>query len=181
MAGSLSALLEKLAVLSLVQIELPAMVMLRQQNWHIQRRCVRQRKQRALLCRRAPISTLDPHAGGWQWHSQIEGASTDEVTHVFGVQVAPKGTDVRNPAFDVTPNRYMTAIITEKGIARAPYEKSRCATSCRNEVKTIKAEMRVLFAISPRSSAGCPPPGNLFEPATCAGLFARRSPSSPAL
>jgi methylthioribose-1-phosphate isomerase len=43
---------------------------------------------------------------------------------VFGVQVAPTGTEVRNPAFDVTPNRYVTAIITERGVARAPYEQS---------------------------------------------------------
>jgi methylthioribose-1-phosphate isomerase len=43
---------------------------------------------------------------------------------VFGVAVAPVGTAVRNPAFDVTPNRYVTAIITEKGVARAPFEES---------------------------------------------------------
>ena len=47
-----------------------------------------------------------------------------EVTHVFGVAVAPVGTLVRNPAFDVTPNRYVTAIITEKGVARAPFQTS---------------------------------------------------------
>jgi methylthioribose-1-phosphate isomerase len=40
------------------------------------------------------------------------------------MQVAPTGTDVRNPAFDVTPNRYVTAIITERGVARAPFEES---------------------------------------------------------
>lgn len=71
----------------------------------------------------APISTLDltlADGGG----IPIEERSAGEVTHVFGVPVAPKGTDVRNPAFDVTPNRYVTAIITEKGVARAPYEKS---------------------------------------------------------
>ena len=71
----------------------------------------------------APISTLDltlPHGDG----IPIEERGAREVTHVFGVQVAPDGTDVRNPAFDVTPNRYVTAIITEKGVARAPYEKS---------------------------------------------------------
>jgi methylthioribose-1-phosphate isomerase len=71
----------------------------------------------------APISTLDltlPDGSG----IPIEERGAREVTHVFGVQVAPTGTDVRNPAFDVTPNRYVTAIITERGIARAPYEKS---------------------------------------------------------
>jgi methylthioribose-1-phosphate isomerase len=43
-----------------------------------------------------------------------------------GVRVAPEGTQVRNPAFDVTPNRYVTAIITERGVARAPYAESLC-------------------------------------------------------
>jgi methylthioribose-1-phosphate isomerase len=44
------------------------------------------------------------------------------VTHVFGQPVAPAGTAVKNPAFDVTPARYVSGIITEKGVARAPYE-----------------------------------------------------------
>jgi methylthioribose-1-phosphate isomerase len=43
---------------------------------------------------------------------------------VFGHAVAPAGTDVKNPAFDVTPARYVSGIITEKGVARAPYETS---------------------------------------------------------
>ncbi len=71
----------------------------------------------------APISTLDltlPDGSG----IPIEERAGREVTHVFGVQVAPTGTEVRNPAFDVTPNRYVTAIITERGVARAPYEQS---------------------------------------------------------
>jgi methylthioribose-1-phosphate isomerase len=38
--------------------------------------------------------------------------------------VAPEGVPVQNPAFDVTPNRYVTAIITERGIARPPYTES---------------------------------------------------------
>jgi methylthioribose-1-phosphate isomerase len=46
------------------------------------------------------------------------------VTHVFGRQVAPEGIAVQNPAFDVTPARYVAAIITERGVARAPYEES---------------------------------------------------------
>ena len=41
-----------------------------------------------------------------------------------GLRMAPEGIEVRNPAFDVTPNRYVTAIITEKGVARAPYNES---------------------------------------------------------
>jgi len=71
----------------------------------------------------APISTLDlTLASGDQ--IPIEQRAAAEVTHVFGVAVAPKDTAVQNPAFDVTPNRYVTAIITERGVARAPYNES---------------------------------------------------------
>jgi len=71
----------------------------------------------------APISTLDlTLATGDQ--IPIEQRAAAEVTHVFGHQVAPEGTVVENPAFDVTPARYVTAIITEKGVARAPYLES---------------------------------------------------------
>jgi len=71
----------------------------------------------------APISTLDLKlASGDQ--IPIEQRSAAEVTHVFGQPVAPAGTAVENPAFDVTPARYVTAIITEKGVARAPYTES---------------------------------------------------------
>lgn len=68
----------------------------------------------------APISTLDlTLASGDQ--IPIEERAAKEVTHVQGVQVAPDGIAVANPAFDVTPNRYVSAIITERGVARAPY------------------------------------------------------------
>src|SRR5690242_4190599 len=71
----------------------------------------------------APISTLDlTLASGDQ--IPIEQRAGSEVTHVFGHAVAPAGTAVENPAFDVTPARYVTAIITEKGVARAPYTES---------------------------------------------------------
>jgi methylthioribose-1-phosphate isomerase len=46
------------------------------------------------------------------------------VTHWAGKRVAPEGVHVENPAFDVTPAKYVTAIVTERGIARAPYEQS---------------------------------------------------------
>jgi methylthioribose-1-phosphate isomerase len=71
----------------------------------------------------APISTLDLTLK----HGDlipIEERNGAEVTHMFGVRVAPHGTEVRNPAFDVTPNRYVTGIITEHGVATAPYEES---------------------------------------------------------
>lgn len=71
----------------------------------------------------APVSTLDlTLASGEQ--IPIEQRAASEVTHVYGVAVAPEGIAVENPAFDVTPNRYVTAIITEKGVASAPYEQS---------------------------------------------------------
>jgi methylthioribose-1-phosphate isomerase len=74
----------------------------------------------------APISTLDLAIPDGD-HIPIEERSPAEVTHVFGVRVAPEGTEVRNPAFDVTPNRYVTAIITERGVARAPFSDSLAA------------------------------------------------------
>ncbi len=71
----------------------------------------------------APISTLDlTLTSGDQ--IPIEQRPASEVTHMYGNLVAPEGTEVQNPAFDVTPSRYVTAIITENGVARAPYEQS---------------------------------------------------------
>jgi methylthioribose-1-phosphate isomerase len=57
-------------------------------------------------------------------HIPIEQRSAREVTHVGATRIAPEGVKVENPAFDVTPARYITAIITERGIARAPYAES---------------------------------------------------------
>jgi methylthioribose-1-phosphate isomerase len=74
----------------------------------------------------APVSTLDLTLPSGD-RIPIEQRAAAEVTHVFGHPVAPAGTAVENPAFDVTPARYVTAIITEKGVARAPYEKSLAA------------------------------------------------------
>jgi len=71
----------------------------------------------------APISTLDLMIASGD-SIPIEQRAATEVTHVHGVPVAPDGTSVENPAFDVTPNRYVTAIVTERGVARAPYEES---------------------------------------------------------
>jgi methylthioribose-1-phosphate isomerase len=71
----------------------------------------------------APISTLDLTLGTGDL-IPIEERAVAEVTHVQGVAVAPEGICVANPAFDVTPNRYVTGIITEKGVAHAPYEET---------------------------------------------------------
>jgi methylthioribose-1-phosphate isomerase len=71
----------------------------------------------------APVSTLDLKlASGAE--IPIEQRAASEVTHVFGVPVAPENIEVENPAFDVTPARYVTAIVTENGVARAPYQES---------------------------------------------------------
>lgn len=76
----------------------------------------------------APISTLDlTLASGDQ--IPIEERASKEVTHVAGIEFAPDGIAVANPAFDVTPNRYVSAIITERGVARAPFNESLRALS----------------------------------------------------
>jgi methylthioribose-1-phosphate isomerase len=68
----------------------------------------------------APTTTIDLSlTSGYQ--IPIEERSPEEVTHVQGVPIAPKGVKAANPAFDVTPHNYITAIISEKGIIRAPY------------------------------------------------------------
>ena len=71
----------------------------------------------------APISTLDLTLSSGDL-IPIEERAAKEVTHVQGVHVAPDEIKVANPAFDVTPNRYVTAIITERGVARAPFNES---------------------------------------------------------
>ncbi len=71
----------------------------------------------------APLSTIDlKTADGSQ--IPIEERSSREVTHIGDRALAPAGIGVRNPAFDVTPARLIAAIITEKGVARAPYAAS---------------------------------------------------------
>ena len=68
----------------------------------------------------APVSTLDLSLsdGG---KIQIEERPGTEVTHIKGIAIAPEGIKVRNPAFDITPARYITAIITENGIVKEEY------------------------------------------------------------
>ncbi len=69
----------------------------------------------------APTSTVDLSlASGAE--IVIEERSADEVTHLAGQRIAPEGVRAAHPAFDVTPNRYITAIITEQGVVTAPYE-----------------------------------------------------------
>ncbi|MBI2329663.1 MAG: S-methyl-5-thioribose-1-phosphate isomerase, partial [Chloroflexi bacterium] len=67
----------------------------------------------------APTTTIDPSLASGK-EIPIEQRKSEEVTHIQGVCVAPDCA-VANPAFDVTPHRYITAIITERGIIRQPY------------------------------------------------------------
>jgi methylthioribose-1-phosphate isomerase len=71
----------------------------------------------------APTSTIDLACPDGS-KIPIEQRNTKEVTHIAGKQMTPDGVTIENPAFDVTPAKYVTAIITEKGIARAPYKDS---------------------------------------------------------
>jgi len=71
----------------------------------------------------APISTVDLACPDGS-QIPIEQRNSKEVTHIAGKQMAPDGVLVENPAFDVTPAKYVAAIITDKGIARAPYQDS---------------------------------------------------------
>ncbi|HEY6301897.1 MAG TPA: S-methyl-5-thioribose-1-phosphate isomerase [Terriglobales bacterium] len=71
----------------------------------------------------APISTVDLATPDGS-RIPIEQRNAREVTHIAGKQMVPDGVEVENPAFDVTPAKYVTAIITERGIAHAPYEES---------------------------------------------------------
>jgi methylthioribose-1-phosphate isomerase len=97
----------------------------------------------------APWSTVDMNTPiGDQ--IPIEQRSPKEVTHHGGKQIAPDGVLVENPAFDVTPNKYVTAIITERGIAKAPYGEAlrqlaragaMTVTSPRNHGDTEKKEI----------------------------------------
>jgi methylthioribose-1-phosphate isomerase len=69
----------------------------------------------------APISTLDLTLKSGD-EIPIEERHAREVTHLQGLPVAPEGVRVRNPAFDVTPARYIAGIITERGVVRGDYE-----------------------------------------------------------
>ena len=82
----------------------------------------------------APISTVDLSISSGD-EIPIEERLPGEVTHFGGTQTAPEGIGVRNPAFDITPHRYVGAIITEKGILREPYSENLLKT-----VKGVQAE-----------------------------------------
>ena len=71
----------------------------------------------------APISTVDLSTPTGE-QIPIEERNAREVTHIGDQQLAPDGVDVHNFAFDVTPNELIAAIITDRGVASAPYTES---------------------------------------------------------
>src|SRR2546423_801053 len=74
----------------------------------------------------APISTIDLETPDGS-KIPIEQRNSKEVTHIAGKAITPAGVQIENSAFDVTPAQMVTAIVTERGIARAPYEQSLAA------------------------------------------------------
>jgi methylthioribose-1-phosphate isomerase len=84
----------------------------------------------------APISTVDLACPDGS-KIPIEQRSPREVTHIAGKQMVPEGVSIENPAFDVTPSKYVSAIVTERGIARAPYEESL------RDLAVVEAKMQV--------------------------------------
>ena len=81
------------------------------------------RENRVPLYVAAPLATIDPRMRTGR-EIPIEERSEDEVLGFHGTRIAPQGFRARNPAFDVTPNRYITAIITERGIITKPFGKT---------------------------------------------------------
>jgi len=85
----------------------------------------------------APLSTFDFSISSGK-DIVIEERDANEVRTVMGKRIAPKNIKVYNPAFDVTPNRLVTAIITEKGIFRKPYKKILGSLKTKNQRPKIK-------------------------------------------
>src|ERR1700722_3470325 len=85
----------------------------------------------------APLSTIDFAASDGS-KIPIEQRDEKEVTHIAGKQMTPDGVRIENPAFDVTPAKYVTAIVTERGIARAPYEASLANLAANEHAATSK-------------------------------------------
>jgi methylthioribose-1-phosphate isomerase len=77
----------------------------------------------------APWSTIDL-ATATGAGIPIEERAAKEVTHMAGTQVTPAGAAVRNPAFDVTPHRYISGIVTERGIVYPPFAENLAGAAC---------------------------------------------------
>ena len=70
-----------------------------------------------------PMTTIDLKIDSGE-DIPIEERSADEITHVGNTQITPEGVKVANPAFDITPAKYISAIITDRGVAYPPYKQS---------------------------------------------------------
>jgi len=88
----------------------------------------------------APVSTVDPNSASGD-EIPIEQRPLREVTHILDDPITPRGVKVANPAFDVTPNALITAIITDRGIAKRPYKRSlaKLLNTAPNEPKVRRA------------------------------------------
>jgi methylthioribose-1-phosphate isomerase len=82
----------------------------------------------------APFSTLDLKIPDGSY-IPIEERDASEVTHMGGVRIVPDGVSVFNPAFDVTPHQFVTAIITDRGLAHPPYTESLAALAKLTDTK----------------------------------------------
>jgi len=96
----------------------------------------------------APLSTIDMTIASGD-EIPIEERSAAEVTHLAGVPIAPDRVRARHPAFDVTPHRYITAIITERGIVRQPYTQSLRALFPAASPGLTQADVRSQPAVRP--------------------------------
>jgi methylthioribose-1-phosphate isomerase len=114
----------------------------------------------------APTSSIDPETPNGAG-IEIEERSADEVLSVRGVRIAPPGTDVRNPAFDVTPAELITGIATEEGVVRAPYE-----TGLPRAIEAARerwAATPSFRAVRPSAAAVAAAPDEVAEPEPAAG------------
>lgn len=68
----------------------------------------------------APLSTIDLSLKNGDM-IPVEERKSEEISHIGNLEIGPPGVKARNPAFDITPNRYVTAIITEKGVVKPPF------------------------------------------------------------
>jgi methylthioribose-1-phosphate isomerase len=71
----------------------------------------------------APLSTIDFNLKTGR-EIPIEERDKKEVSHIGGKRIVPHGVSIWNPAFDVTPNRFIAAIITDHGVVKKPYQKN---------------------------------------------------------
>jgi methylthioribose-1-phosphate isomerase len=101
----------------------------------------------------APMSTVDlatPDGAA----IPIEERRADEVLLIRGQRIAPPDTDVRNPAFDVTPAELISGIITDEGVVRAPYDESLAAAVARRELRRAQTPSFAHLAGTSASPAG---------------------------